>query len=233
VLEPGPASFSALRTAAELAARLRMPLAGHLLSSRATDTVRGLIRLSRIGRRRGVEHVLVRSRRATSLAAISHSARSAALLVIGRALGLGRPGLRRRLALGRVLRGDGPPVLVVPARHRPLGDFVLSVEGERVPGSEGVLELVSTIASRSLTLGQAAPGTLVADLVLSAAERVRPTLVAVSTFPRRMGLASAFASGPVERIAFESTAPVLVARRPFVPRTAAPAVPVGLQLTQR
>jgi nucleotide-binding universal stress UspA family protein len=246
-LEPGPASFAALKVAADLAVRLERPLRGIGLATGAIPTLRVLRRLKLAGRRRGLDVSFVRPRDLDLLGA-SELSRDAALLVVGRSSHRGVPPFGRRLALGRLLRASGPPVLVVPRRGRPLGDRVLVACAS---GTEEILDpfysvLAGTVSRLSILRyveGASEPtrglepcldeatswdeltvhgdeGHALGDAVLDAADRMSPTLVAVSRPPFLPSFAALLAPEAADQIVACAASPVLVARTPVRVATA-------------
>jgi len=240
-LEEGPASFAALRVAADVAARLRRPLLGIGVTEGAIPTLRVLRRLKMVGRRRGLDVSFVRPRDLDLLGA-SELAREAVLLVLGRSPSKGSPTLGRRLVLGRLLRESGPPVLVVPRRGRPLGERVLIAS---TSGTDEVLApfyslLAGTVSRLSILRyvdGPAAfspgldacldvahswdeqvvhgdEGHALGDAVLDASDRLSPTLVALSRPPMLPRIAALLAPEAADQVVASSAAPVLVARNP-------------------
>jgi hypothetical protein len=241
-LERGPSAYAALRVGADAAQRLGARLDGHALVPGAGSTVRALRRLSVASRRRGVEHAFVKPTE-TDLRSVSDAARAGSLLVLGRAPGDGNPSFVRRLALGRVLREPGPPVLVVPPRTRALGDVaLLVVSGREARGLDAVCDLVAGLARSVVVVRVQALGEPLVprpevdrclarvsswserivrepgaswDLVLANARGLRPSLIVIAGPPPAGRLRSALAPGLAERAACESLWPVLVARPPI------------------
>jgi nucleotide-binding universal stress UspA family protein len=243
-VEPGPCSYAALRAAADLARRLSAPLNVHALVAPGSGIVRVLRRFKLAVRRRGIEAVLLRPR-GGSLLTVDDAAReaSASLLVVARTLGRGRPGISRRLLLGRLFRRAGPPVLVVSRHGRPLGDRVLVAQTAGVaPAPEPFYGLLAPILRQISVLRYLPPGSnfyidagldacieravtwdervvspeeadSLGDAVLDAAERIRPSLLAVAQPAEGPGLAALLAPETVDRVAFEPAWSALVARQ--------------------
>ncbi len=250
ILESGPASYAALRAAADIAARLGVPLHGYVLVPPGPLTTRWARRLRLAGRRRGVEVSLVRPPE-TDLLEVAASCPHALVVAVGRNPGRGRPTLGRRILLGRLLRLPGAPVLVVTRRGRPLGDRILLCSGDQradlgsfygivrpllrrlsilrflprgrsLGDDPGLDQCIGVALSWDERIVRTDDRDTFAEAVLAAADRMRPTLVAVGQIPEGLGISSVLCPGAADRAACESDLPVLVARvRPQAARVAA------------